>query len=116
MSVETLKVSCLLEGDSAIDFERLSMVFKAQNHAPSKPKQQAVMVSAALLALDAVLLKFADETGKRYPSLDEVLNFAGCRKVDVEKLLNGGSTTDSVPLDALRGAIKSQADAGKADR
>ncbi|MCM3609160.1 hypothetical protein M4D49_27120 [Cupriavidus pauculus] len=114
MSAETLKVSCVLEGDNAIDFERLSMVFKTQSRAPNRPKQQALMVSASLLALDAVLRKFAEEKGKRYPSLAEVLEFAGCRRADVEKLLNGETAPESMPLDALRGAIRSQADTGKA--
>lgn len=104
MGAETLKIACVLEGDSAIDFERLSMVFKSQNYANNRPKQQAVMIGAAMLVLDAMMQRCSAETGKRYPSIEEVLEYAGCRTADVDKVLNKAI----VPIDALQGAINSQ--------
>ena len=53
MNTETMKINCLLEGDSAIDFERLSMEFKGNLYRFNRQKQQAAMVGAAMLVLDA---------------------------------------------------------------
>ncbi len=105
MHADNLKIGCTLEGDNAIDFERLSMVFKMPSRAPTKQKQQALMIGASLLALDAAMRKYSEETGKRYPSLEEVLMFAGCRPPDVDKLLNG---SPAAGVDALKGAIERQ--------
>lgn len=107
MGAETVKVSCLLEGGSALDFERLQMMFKAQAIMPSRSKQQSLLIGAALLVLDAETRRFADSSGRSYPTLGEVLEFAGCRKGDVEALLKGAS--EGVQLSALQEAIKSQA-------
>lgn len=103
MVTETLKIACVLEGDSAIDFERLSMVFKSQNYAQNRAKQQAVLVGASMLILDAMMQRYTVETGKRYPSIEEVLEFAGCRAQDVANVLNKGN----LPIHALQGAIDS---------
>lgn len=90
MNAETLKVSCILEGDSAFDFERIAMVLKVQTYAQNRQKQQAVMVSASMLAFDALIRRFIEETGKRYPTMDEVLSFAGCRESDIDNVLRNG--------------------------
>lgn len=87
MSNEMLKIGCLLEGDSAIDFERLSMVLKVGQYGSTRPKQQAAMIGAAMLVLDATKQKCTEMTGKRYPTLVELLEFAGIAKSDINKLL-----------------------------
>ncbi|MDH0342095.1 hypothetical protein [Chromobacterium haemolyticum] len=110
MPLETLKIACVLEGDSAIDFERLSMVLKSQNYAQNRPKQQAVMVGASLLVLDSMMRRYSDETGKRYPTIEEVLEYAGCREIDVATVLNKPIKNEQgqVPIEALKGAVQQQ--------
>jgi hypothetical protein len=105
---ELLKLSCQLEGDSARDYERLAMVFRPQNYASSRPKQQAVMASAALLALDALLRRYEAETGERYPDLVKILEYAGCRATDIKKALNLQAAADTASISTLKNAISIQ--------
>lgn len=87
MGSEALKISCVLEGDSAIDFERLAMEFKVGQYAETRPKQQAAMIGVAMLVLDAGKQKCMAATGKRYPTLVELLEFTGIRRNDINKVL-----------------------------
>lgn len=82
-----MKLNCHLEGDSALDFERLAMTLKVSNFAANRPKQQATLVSAMLLVMDAALAEFAQKTGRRYPELAELLESAGVKRTDVARLL-----------------------------
>lgn len=84
---EVLKVSCALEGDSAIDFERLLMEFNVKQYAGTRPKQQAAILSAALLVLDATKRNYTVSTGTRYPTLVDLLTFVGIPRSDVNKAL-----------------------------
>lgn len=87
MSVEdTVRIACTLEGDSAIDFERLLMELKVQQMAPTKQKQHAMLVAVALLVLDACKRSYSSESGKRYPSVEEVLRFAGVGDKDAQRV------------------------------
>jgi len=101
-AAENLKINCTLTGDSAIDFGRLSLMFKVPTLATSKQEQQAVMIRALLLSFDATVRKFSSETGKRYPSLEEVLEWNGCSSRDIKQL-----TPDSrvAGVDAVKSAI-----------
>jgi hypothetical protein len=101
-AAENLKINCTLSGDSAIDFERLSLMFKVPSVATGKQEQQATMIRALLLSFDATVRKFSDETGKRYPSLEEVLKWSGCSAQDI-KLLYPNSPAAGV--DAVKSAI-----------
>lgn len=103
MTTESVKVSCTLYGDEAIDFERLHMTFKTSSFAPNRSKQHALIISAGMLVLDALSAKYGDQEGKRYPSLEEVLKFAGCRERDIEKLL----MKQFVPVNALQQVVES---------
>lgn len=87
MTNEILKINTSIADDAAIDFERLQMVFKVPQYAKSKQRQQSIMIGAGMLVLDAMKEKCAQNTGKRYPSLQEVLEFSGIPKTDIEKLL-----------------------------
>ncbi|WP_262378265.1 hypothetical protein [Pseudomonas sp. WS 5532] len=87
MNNGSLKVQCMLEGDSAIDFEKCQVLLKIPSIASGRQKQQSLTIAAALLALDAVLQRFQVEKGERYPAIDELLQYAGCRPADIDKLL-----------------------------
>ena len=101
MQEENLKISCNLEGESARDYEMMALLFKIQNIAPNRSKQQSLLISAALLALNALADRYSDNTGNRYGALEEVLKFGGCRAQDIEKLLK----TSPAAIDAIQGAI-----------
>lgn len=102
MQSDNVKISCNLEGESALDYEKLSMLLKIQSLAPNRPKQQAFLISAALLALDASMTRLCEATGQRYASLEEVLKYAGCRAPDIEKLTKSNA---DAPIDVLKDAI-----------
>ncbi|MFM0265625.1 hypothetical protein [Paraburkholderia sediminicola] len=89
-----MKLNCHLEGDSALDFERLAMTLKIGNFAPGKPKQQATLVGAMLLVMDAALTEFAEKTGRRYPELAELLESAGVKRTEVARLLGEEAVTE----------------------
>lgn len=112
MSNEALKVSCVLEGDSAIDFERLAMEFKVGQYAGTRPKQQAAMIGVAMLVLDASKQKCTAATGKRYPTLVELLEFAGIQRNDINKVLGLVEPPGEGDIAPLAAAI---AGAGKKD-
>lgn len=105
MSNEALKVSCVLEGDRAIDFERLSMEFKAGNYKASRSKQQAAMIGAAMLVLDSVKQKCAHETGKRYPTLVEVLAYAQVPNSDINCLIGVSDAVGEESIASISAAI-----------
>ena len=106
MNAENVKISCTLTGDSAIDFERLSVMFKVQGLASTRQEQQAMMIRASLLALDASTRKCSEATGKRYPRLEEVLDWNGCSVKDIQKLLLGSPVAG---VDAVKSAIAREA-------
>lgn len=110
MSNDALKVNCVLDGDSAIDFERLAMEFKIGQYAGTRPKQQAAMIGAAMLVLDAMKQRCVAATGKRYPTLAELLEFSGIQRNDINKVLGltePPSDGDIAPLAAaIAGASK----------
>lgn len=112
MSNDVMKIGCSLEGDSAIDFERLSMVLKAGQYGVTRPKQQAAMIGAAMLVLDATKQQCTQTTGKRYPTLAEVLEFAGIAKSDINKLLGINEPPGEDSIAPLAAAIAG-ATAGK---
>ncbi|MDR8878071.1 hypothetical protein [Burkholderia multivorans] len=87
MDQPVMKLSCHLEGDSALDFERVAMMLKVSKFAPNRPKQQSTLVSAMLLLTDAVMAEFAQRTGRRYPELAELLESAGVKRADIARLL-----------------------------
>ncbi|WP_069357902.1 hypothetical protein [Burkholderia cenocepacia] len=87
MDQAVMKLSCHLEGDSALDFERVAMMLKVSKFAPNRPKQQSMLVSAMLLITDAVIAEFAQRTGRRYPELAELLESAGVKRSDIARLL-----------------------------
>jgi hypothetical protein len=109
MGNESHKVSCLLEGDSAIDFERLSMVFKVAQYGQNRPKQQAIMIGVAMLVLDAVKQQCVQQTGKRYPSLIEVLKFIGISDSDIHKALGRVDMPGDDEISSLAAAIANTA-------
>lgn len=111
-----LKVSCLLEGDRAIDFERLSMEFNAGQYRLSRSKQQAAMIGAAMLVMDATKQKCTAATGKRYPTLEELLVFAEVEQRDICNLLGTGQAGEdgqpaatSAILDSANGGSRNSA-------
>jgi len=112
MGNEAIKVNCVLEGDSAIDFERLAMEFKIGQYAGTRPKQQAAMIGAAMLVLDANKQKCAAATGKRYPTLVELLEFAGIQRGDINKVLGLVEPPGEGEIGSLAATI---AGAGKKD-
>lgn len=87
MSNDSTKINCILEGDRATDFEQLLMVFKVGQYAATRQKQQSVMIGAAMLVLDATKRKFTESTGKRYPTMVELLEFAEIAEQDIKSLL-----------------------------
>lgn len=119
MSDDMMKISCVLIGDCAIDFERLSMVLKVGQYGMSRPKQQAAMIGAAMLVLDATQRAYAKETGKRYPSLAELLEFAGIARTDINKLVGVVDLPDESTIGSLATAVaksgKNEAIADSAD-
>lgn len=109
MSTDSTKISCLLEGDRATDFEQLMMVFKVGQYAPTRQKQQSVMVGAAMLVLDAMKQKYTEATGKRYPSLVELLAFSGIAEQDIKNLLGLVELPSEASVAALAASIKGSA-------
>ena len=101
MQDENMKISCNLEGESARDYEMMALLFKVQNIAPNRSKQQSLLISAALLALNALADRYSDNTGNRYGALEDVLKFGGCRVSDIEKLLKSSPAA----IDAIQEAI-----------
>jgi len=86
MSNEILKINTSIVDDAAIDFERLLMVFKIGKYTKSKQEQQSIMIGAAMLVLDATKEKYAQSSGKRYPTLQEVLEYVNISQADIDKL------------------------------
>ena len=113
MSNEALKISCVLEGDRAIDFERLSMEFKAGQYKLSRSKQQAAMIGAAMLVMDSIKQKCTQATGKRYPTLVELLVFAEIPQRDISNLLGTTGTVDEESIASIGTAIASAGNEGK---
>lgn len=105
MGKEITKISCIIEDDCSIDFERLSMVFKVGQYASNRQKQQSVMIGAAMLVLDATKQKCTDATGKRYPTLVELLEFAGIAQQDINKLLGLNELPSEGSIASLRGTV-----------
>jgi len=101
-AAENLKINCTLAGDSAIDFGRLALMFKVPTLVTSKQEQQALMLRALLLSFDATVRKFSVETGKRYPSLEEVLEWNGCSLQDIKQLTPESPVAG---MDAVKSAI-----------
>ncbi len=106
MSNEMVKINCSLEGDAANDFERLMIMLKINSIAPNHRRQQSLLIGSALLVMDALLRKYTEEVGERYPEFRKFLEFAGCRPVDIEKLV---SEREVLPVDAIKSAIAGQA-------
>ena len=107
MSNEALKISCYLEGDRAIDFERLSMEFKAGQYKLSRSKQQAAMIGASMLVMDAIRQKCTQATGKRYPTLTELLVFAEIPQRDINNLLGTSETVSEESIASISASIAS---------
>lgn len=107
MSNEALKISCILEGDRAIDFERLSMEFKAGQYKLSRSKQQSAMIGAAMLVMDATKQKCTQATGKRYPTLVELLVYAEISPQDINNLLGVDDSAGEESIASLSAAIAS---------
>jgi len=84
---DSLKISCVLVGDAALDFEKCQVTLKIPAHAPGKQRQQALAISVAMLVLDATIQRYQADKGDRYPAIDQVLEYAGCRPADINKLL-----------------------------
>jgi len=103
MRNDSVRISCLLEGSSAIDFDRLAVTFKPGDLGFTKAKTQAWLLGAALLLLDQKTSEFVIRTGRRYPKLDELLIEAGCRPEDVKAVLGGSSVTFAEKLAEMRG-------------
>lgn|GEM_PF-6348639 len=87
MGEDSLKISCVLVGDAALDFEKCQVTLKIPAHAPGKQRQQALAISVAMLVLDATIQRYQADKGDRYPAIDQVLEYAGCRPADINKLL-----------------------------
>lgn len=107
MSNEALKISCYLEGDRAIDFERLSMEFKAGQYKLSRSKQQSAMIGASMLVMDAIRQKCTQATGKRYPTLIELLVFAEIPLRDINNLLGTSETVSEESIASISASIAS---------
>lgn len=105
MSGDSIKISCLLEGDSATDFEQLLMVLKVGQYAPTRQKQQSAMVGAAMLVLDATKQKYTEATGKRYPTLVDLLKFAGIAQQDIKNLLGLSELPSDESIASLTASI-----------
>lgn len=105
MSKDVMKINCVLEGDSVIDFERLSMVLKVGQYKETRQKQQAAIIGAALLILDASKQKYTLETGKRYPTLVELLEYAGIARPDINELLGIVEPPSDASIASLAAAI-----------
>lgn len=105
MSKDKTKISCLLEGDRATDFEQLVMVLKVGQYAETRQKQQSLMVGAAILALDMAKQKYTEATGKRYPTLVELLAFAGVAQQDLQNLLGLSELPSEASVAALAASI-----------
>ncbi len=101
---EKLKISCWLDGDTSIDFERMALVLKASQYAKSRPRQQSILVAASILVLDAAMKKFTEASGKRYPTIVELLEFAGVSKQDIVRLLK---IPDEKSMEPIAAAISS---------
>lgn len=84
---DNLKISCVLVGDAALDFEKCQVTLKIPARAPGKQRQQSLAISAAMLVLDATIQRYQAEKGERYPAIDQLLEYAGCRPADINKLL-----------------------------
>lgn len=98
---ETIRVGCVLEGDSAIDFERLVMECKVATYASTRPKQQSLLISVALLVLDSGKRSCAAKTGERYPSIEEVLRFHEVSEKDIVRLLGATPHDQNRPEAAI---------------
>lgn len=107
MSTDMTKINCILEGDRATDFEQLLMVLKVSQYANTRQKQHSIIVGAAMLVLDATRLKYTESTGKRYPTLIELLEFSGIAQNDIKKLLNLSELSEEGDITALASAINS---------
>lgn len=109
MSDGILKVSCVLHGDNAIDFERLLMEFKASfkssQYGNARHVQQAALIGTAMLVLDANKRQYAETTGKRYPTLVELLEWLGIPRTDINKALGIPDFPDASTLEPLTEAI-----------
>lgn len=105
MNKDIAKISCLLEGDRATDFEQLMMVLKVGQYAETRQKQQSVMIGAAILTLDVAKQKYTEATGKRYPTLIELLAFAGVAQQDIQNLLGLSELPSEASVAALAASI-----------
>jgi hypothetical protein len=106
-----VKISCHLADDIGKDFERLSVVLRTHSYSNSRQKQHALLIGAGLLAIDALLRKYEENEGERYPELGTLLEFAGCRKFDVNKLLEREMGTHSENLSLKSAMSKASLDA-----
>lgn len=108
MGRQTLKISCVLEGDSALDFERLHVTFQVGATRTGRAKQQALLIEAAMLVMEATLTRHTVETGRRYPALADVMRSAGCSEAVIQGLLDAGTRAESSGVGAVKTAISRQ--------
>jgi hypothetical protein len=68
------RISAELTGDSAVEADVLETALRIADVARTKGERDTALITLAMMALSREKARFTSETGKRYPSYQELLD------------------------------------------